>query len=132
VNQVFERVGVPYGPRLEPGSEASEEAAKKRKQDAGAGYLAKCTKVSGWKAYAKIVVAKAAQSKSTLGAKVMRGADIPPKTMASSTTSVSKVAATMTSLRTGVLRVNAGTKRPGAIPSPAIKGIKRGSMPGLP
>jgi hypothetical protein len=33
LNQVFEQADVPYGARLEPGSEASKEAAKKRKND---------------------------------------------------------------------------------------------------
>jgi hypothetical protein len=47
VNWVFEHAGVPYGPRLEPGSEASEEVAKKRKQGVGAGSLSKRAKVSG-------------------------------------------------------------------------------------
>jgi hypothetical protein len=33
LNQVFEQADMPYGPRLEPGSEASKEAVKKRKND---------------------------------------------------------------------------------------------------
>jgi hypothetical protein len=35
VNRVFEQAGVPYGPHLEPGSEACKEAIKKRKSDVG-------------------------------------------------------------------------------------------------
>jgi hypothetical protein len=50
VNWGFEFTGVPYEPCLEPDSEACEEAAKKRKQDIGAGSLAKRMKVSGRKA----------------------------------------------------------------------------------
>jgi hypothetical protein len=50
VNWVFECASVLYGPRLEPNSEASEEAAMKRKQDADAGFLVKCMNVSGRKA----------------------------------------------------------------------------------
>jgi hypothetical protein len=48
VNRVFENAGVPYGPRLELSSEASEEATKKRKQDVGVGFLAKPTLKQGW------------------------------------------------------------------------------------
>jgi hypothetical protein len=44
VNRVFEQASVPYGPRLEPGSQACEEAAKKRKSDAGAGPSKKLVK----------------------------------------------------------------------------------------
>jgi hypothetical protein len=64
---------VPYGPHLEPESEVCEEAAKKRKQDIGARSLAKRAKVSSQKASAKIVVVKAAQSKSTSGLKSCLG-----------------------------------------------------------
>jgi hypothetical protein len=75
---------------LEPDYEASEEAAKKRKQDAGAGSLAKRTRVSSRKtASAKTVVAKAAQSKLASRAKVVPKADVPPKVMPSVAASVS-------------------------------------------
>jgi hypothetical protein len=50
VNRVFMEAVVPYEPHLEPGSEACEEAAKKRKNDLGTGPSAKCMKVSGRKA----------------------------------------------------------------------------------
>jgi hypothetical protein len=52
LNQVFEQAGVPYGPRLEPGSKASKVAAKKRKDDAGAGLAGKHAKVPGRKVMA--------------------------------------------------------------------------------
>jgi hypothetical protein len=41
---------VPYGPLLEPGSEACVEATKKRKRDVGVRPSGKCVKVSGRKA----------------------------------------------------------------------------------
>jgi hypothetical protein len=50
VNMVFEQAGVAYGPHLEPGSEACEEAAKKIKSDTGVGSFGKCVKVSSRKA----------------------------------------------------------------------------------
>jgi hypothetical protein len=46
VNWVFEHAGVPYGPHLEPGSKACDEATKKRNQDASIGPSTKCAKVS--------------------------------------------------------------------------------------
>jgi hypothetical protein len=52
LNRVFEQAGVPYGPWLEPGSNASKEAAIKRRNDAGAGLAGKRVKVSGQKAAA--------------------------------------------------------------------------------
>jgi hypothetical protein len=45
VNRVFECASVPYKPRLEPSSAANTEVAKKRKQDVGAGSLAKRRRV---------------------------------------------------------------------------------------
>jgi hypothetical protein len=52
LNRVFEQGGVPYGPHLEPGSEANKEAAKKRRNDVGAGPVGKHAKVSDRKAVA--------------------------------------------------------------------------------
>jgi hypothetical protein len=49
VNIVFEQASVPYGPRLEPGSEACEEAAKRRKSDTSFRPSRKHAKVSGQK-----------------------------------------------------------------------------------
>jgi hypothetical protein len=43
---------VPYGPYLEPGSEASKEAAKKRKNDVNTGSAGKQAKIYGGKAAA--------------------------------------------------------------------------------
>jgi hypothetical protein len=123
VNWVFEHVGVPYGPRLEPSFEASEEAAKKRRQDTSVGSLSKRVKVSGRKAaHAKIPVVKAAQSKSASRAKTVPGAGILPKAMVSSAAYVSMVATTMTSPRAGVLKICVGMNRPGAASSPTTKG----------
>jgi hypothetical protein len=52
LNREFEQVGLPYAPRLEPGSKASKEAAKKKKDDVGAGLAGKHAKVSGRKVMA--------------------------------------------------------------------------------
>jgi hypothetical protein len=49
LNWVFKQAGVAYGPHLEPGSEASKEAAKKRNNDAGVGPVGKRMKVPGKK-----------------------------------------------------------------------------------
>jgi hypothetical protein len=66
---------VPYGPRLEPGSEASKEVVIKRRNDVGAGLAGKCVKVSGQKVTALkapaapkgmgVASSKAAPSKAT-------------------------------------------------------------------
>jgi hypothetical protein len=123
VNRVFKHARVPYGHRLAPGSKMSEEAAKKRKQDAGAESQSKLVKVLGrWLASVKVATAKAAQSKSSLGAEVIPKTGIPPRTMASALASVSKAAMTVTSPRVGVLKIGAGAKRPSAAPSEAPKG----------
>jgi hypothetical protein len=45
LNRVFELVGVAYGPRLEPGTEAHVEASKQRKVDAYSKVANKCMKV---------------------------------------------------------------------------------------
>jgi hypothetical protein len=91
VNRVFEQAGVPYGPRLEPGSEASKEAMRKRRCDAGAGSAGKHAKVFGRKAAASkdLVVAKNAgvgSSKTipskTTPLKAAPSRDIPAKTAA--------------------------------------------------
>jgi hypothetical protein len=129
VNQVFEHAGVPYGPSLEPDSQVCEEAAKKRKQDASTRPSVKREKVSGLKtapaktsAMLKTVVAKATHSKAVLTAKVVPGASAPPKAVASSVASVSKIAATITFQKARVLKINTGMKRPAAAPSPSPKG----------
>jgi hypothetical protein len=92
VNRVFEQANVPYGPRLEPRSEASKEATQKRKSDAGVVPVGKCAKVSGRKvilsktavaaksagvALSKTVSMKEAPTKSTPKTTVAPGADIP-------------------------------------------------------
>jgi hypothetical protein len=49
VNIVFEQASVPYGPRLEPGSEACEEVTKRKKSDTSFRPSRKHAKVSGQK-----------------------------------------------------------------------------------
>jgi hypothetical protein len=89
VNRVFEHTGVPYRPRLELGSEVSEEAARKKKQNAGVGSLTKCAKVSVQKAIpAKTMVAKATESRLAPGVKTMPEAGVVLKVVALSATSV--------------------------------------------
>jgi hypothetical protein len=97
VNKVFEQASVPYGPRLEPGSEVCEEATKKRKSDLGVEPSGKCTNVSGRKAVPtkvsaqpkgvsiaslKIVLAKATHATQALKAGVAPGTSVPPRTVA--------------------------------------------------
>jgi hypothetical protein len=143
VNRVFEQAGVPYEPRLEPKSEASKETALKHESDAGAGPTEKRAKVSGRKtvpskelvvpigvgaASSKAAPTKAATStklthaKSTLKASVASGAGTLPKVGAPSGATVSKITATVTASRAGVLKISTGTKRPATASSPTAKG----------
>jgi hypothetical protein len=69
-----------------------------------------------------VATAKAAQSKSSLGEKAVPKTGVPPKTMASTSASVSNAVVTVTSLRLGVLKIGAGEKRPSAALSEALKG----------
>jgi hypothetical protein len=89
VNRVFEQTGVSYGPRAELGSEASNVAAKRRRDDAGVGLAKKCAKVSGQKVVAPnaLVVAKGAGATSskkalskTTPSKAALSSTIPTKT----------------------------------------------------
>jgi hypothetical protein len=52
LNRMFEQAGVLYGPHSEPGSKASKEAERKRKDDVGTGSARKHAKVSSRKATA--------------------------------------------------------------------------------
>jgi hypothetical protein len=141
VNRIFEHASVPYGPRLEPNSEACEEAAKKRKSDVGVRPFGKCAKVSGRKAMpakasmapkgvrtapSKIVPAKATHTMQALKAGVVPGTSVPPRATAPSGAVVSKitvtVAATVTASRDGVLQISTGAKRLDAALSSTVKG----------
>jgi hypothetical protein len=115
---------VPYRPRLEPSSTTNMEDAKKRKQCAGAGSLAKCERVSSQKAAsAKVVVAEATPSTtSAAGCKSLAVTSARSKTVASSAASVSNIAVTVTMLRVGVLKINVRMKRLSSAPSPVAKG----------
>jgi hypothetical protein len=141
VNRVFEKAGIPYGPRLEPGFEACKEAMKKRKSDVGVGPSGKCTKVSGQKAVPakmsvapkgvsvvslKTVLVKATHAKLVPKANVAPGTSVPSRTVAPSATAASKtpttVAVTVTASRVVVLKISAGAKRPAVAPSLTVKG----------
>jgi hypothetical protein len=130
VNKVFEEASIPYEPRLEPGSEACEEAAKRRKNDAGTRPSVKHAKMSGWKTmHVKASVAPkgmGAESSKTVLARAppdthaSRGTSVPQK--ASMSKVATTVAATVTSLRADVLRISTGVKRPAAALPPRAKG----------
>jgi hypothetical protein len=146
LNRVFEQVDVPYGPRLEPGSEASKEAAKKRKDDADAKPTGKCTKVSSRKVMAlkapavprglSIALSKMALVKATptphakfapkasalLRASVSSKAGAPSKVGAPTKAVVLKSTATVATLKDGVLRISIGMKRSSADSLQASKG----------
>jgi hypothetical protein len=64
LNRIFEQASVAYCPRPEPGSEASKEAARKRKNDAVAGPVGKQTKVPDKK---KVDAPKASMTSKTAG-----------------------------------------------------------------
>jgi hypothetical protein len=65
---------------------------------------------------------KATHAKSVLKAKVVPVTSVPPKAMAPSLAAMSKVAATVTTLGVGVLKISTGMKRSSAAPSPVVKG----------
>jgi hypothetical protein len=141
---VFEQADVPYGPRLEPGSEASKETMIKRKNDAGEGPMSKCEKVSGQKSTAlkppttsrgtgaassKAALSKIASSKAAPShPKSMPKASATPKTGAPSKADAPAKAAVQKSVampsvsKAGVLRISPGLKRPNAEPAQAPKG----------
>jgi hypothetical protein len=123
VIRVAEQVGVPYKPRLVPSSEASKEAMKKRKSDAGVRLARKRVKVSDQKAMppkvptasesmgaasSKGVMAKTAHAKSVLRAHVVPRAGVPPKVSVSSGTAISKPVVVVTAQKARVLRINTG------------------------
>jgi hypothetical protein len=139
LNRVFKLAGVPYGPRLEPGSEASKNAARKRRNDAGAGPAGKCAKVSGRKAMATKAPktpkgmgassSKAAPSKSapshtksvpTAGATVR--ASVLPNVGAPAKAIVPKITVMPVVPKAGLLRISTGLKGPSAEPSQVPKG----------
>jgi hypothetical protein len=128
---------------LEPGSEASKEAALKHKSDAAVGPAGKHVKAFDCKtvpskmlAVAKGIGAasskaasmkaatskKAAHAKSAPKANVASRAGALPKSGAPLGTAVSKTSATVTAPRVGVLKISARTKRPASAQSPAVKG----------
>jgi hypothetical protein len=141
VNRVSEPAGVPYGPRLEPGSEACKEAAKKRKSDTGAGTSGKHMKVSGRKgmlakasvapkgmdaAPSKTVLAKATYTTQASKAGMVLGTSVPPRVATRSGVAVLKITVTVavmvTMSRAGVLKISTSVKSPAAALSPAMKG----------
>jgi hypothetical protein len=69
LNQVFMQASVSYGPRLELGSEASKEAARKGKDAAGAGPAGKRVKVPSQKATAPKGIGAASLKAAPMSAK---------------------------------------------------------------
>jgi hypothetical protein len=118
---------MPYGPHLEPSSEASKEAVKKRKNDAG-------TRPAGKRAnmpIRKTVVSKALAAPKNMGAALLKIASAHtraapmtgappragalPKASAPPKATVTKTAATPAAPKAGVLRVSIGVKRPSSV-----------------
>jgi hypothetical protein len=130
----------PNGPRLEPGTEANKESAKKRKDDAGAGPADKHTKVSGWKVMAprafvlpsgsgapssKMALTKAIlapHTKYAPKASAPPRANAPPKVGAPTKTVVSKSVVAVAMSKAGVLRISTRMKRPSSDSMWAPKG----------
>jgi hypothetical protein len=150
VNRVFEQAGVPDGPRLVPGSEASKGATKKRKSNAGAGPTGKRTKVSDRKvvplkepmaskgagaASSKTAMAKVVPAKSLPHVGAVPGASAPPKVGAPFRTVVSKATGAMATPKSApkarVLKISTGTKRSSAASLPMAKG-KQASVDATP
>jgi hypothetical protein len=138
---------VPYGPHLVLGSEATKEAAKKRKSDAIAGLAGKRVKVSSRKAAplkasiasestgadsSKAAAAKSGPMRSLPKAGAAPRASIAPRSGAPMKTVLKAVAmaavleavrsTSKTTLKAGVLRINTRAKRPGVISLQAAKG----------
>jgi hypothetical protein len=143
VNWVFEQASVPYGPHLELGSEASKEAVRKRKDDAGTGPAGKHTKVYDWQAAAlkasvmaksigaasskaapsKAVSSKVASSRANPAkADAAPKASAPPKAGAPVKAAVQKSAASLSVLKAGVLKVGVRLKWTSAGPAQTPKG----------
>jgi hypothetical protein len=82
-------------------------------------------------ALSKTAAAKATHSKPVPKAGVVPGTGVPPKAAATSEASVSKLVATVTCSRVGVLKISTGMKRSAAAPSPAAKRkhVKLGTGP---
>jgi hypothetical protein len=131
---------VSYGLCLEPGSEASKEAAKKRRNDAGAGLVGKRAKVFGRKVVAPMVPkglsaavlkAPAAQKGSSVAsskassshARSVPKAIAPLKTGAPPKAAMPKSVATQAMLMARVLKINTkGKWTASAEPSPMLNG----------
>jgi hypothetical protein len=111
-NRVFEQAGVVYGPRLEPGSEATKEAAKKRKNDARAGPTGKRAMVSSQE--------ENSCSESICGAKgqgrcfvknCFCAHETAPKDCVPVKDTVQKTAMAHIAPKAGTFRISSGTKR---------------------
>jgi hypothetical protein len=120
---------VPYGPHLEPGSEASKEATKKRRNDASAGSVGKHVKVSSQKTTALkslaapkctiVASSKAASSHARSAPK----AGTPLKTGAPPKVVVPNNTATQAVPKAEVLRISTRVKRSASTePSSTPKG----------
>jgi hypothetical protein len=112
LNRIFEQAGVAYCPRPEPGSEASKEAARKRKNDAVAGPVGKQTKVPDKK---KVDAPKASMTSKTAGVASSK-ADFAPTRVALKPgvhgCGESCFPCSSSCTKAGVLRISTRVKRP--------------------
>jgi hypothetical protein len=149
---VFEQAGVPYGPRSELGYEASKEATRKRRDDAGTGLARKRMKVSGWKATtpkvsatpkstcvasSKAAPSKVASSKASSSRPAPVKADATPKASvalksgAPAKATVQKSMASLSMPKAGVLKIGARMKKPSVGPAPKGKQVRVNVAPSL-
>jgi hypothetical protein len=124
LNRVFEQAGMPYGPQLEPGSEASKEAAIKWRTDASTKQVGKRVKVFGRKAVALkaptgpksmgVASSKAApsHSKSMLKTGVVPKASVLSKAGAPVKAAMPKSAMMLAMPKDGVFRIGTVLKIP--------------------
>jgi hypothetical protein len=131
LNRVSEQASVLYGPRLEPGSETSKKAEKKRKNDTSAGPMRKWAMVSGKKAAAPKLpvepngVGAASSKTSSTHTKTALKAGAPPRAGVPLKATVPKTVVTQAAPKAGVLRISTGVKRPSSAEPSLVPGRKQ-------
>jgi hypothetical protein len=136
VEPVFEQAGMAYGPHPEPGSEASKEAAWKRKNDVGTGPVGQWTKVPDKKKVAALkasVTSKNASDASSMAAsapaKAMQKVGAPPKAATQKATAVKTIPdAAQVVPKAEVLRISIGVKRPVSAEPSSVQSKKQAKV----
>jgi hypothetical protein len=126
LNQVFEKAGVPYSPRLDPSTEASAEAVRKGKVDGGVRPVGKQVKIGGKKKVGKTVVApKVPAVKPATTPKVAAAKASALATSKAIADAAPSKGAAMGQNRAGVLKLSTGAKRPASMELSLVGTAKR-------